>query len=852
MGKLQKILMPLFLIVISFGLAGCGGGQDAFTNADGNNDGGGGNGGGGGDGTGLAVSVSLVDAGTGAPITGVSATNPGVLRATVTYDGAALSGEVVTFTVTLGNLNPASGTALTDSNGLASLGLEEGGVDGAGTATASVTYLGETVESSVSYQVVTGGGSVTPTVLRMGSGTPVATNFQEGLIEVGLSTLSAGGTTSATVLIVDENDNLYTVPVDVSFTSGCVGTGLATMDATVTTVNGSASSTYLAQGCVGPDTITASANIGGTTYSASGSVTVQAGAVGSVEYVSATPDNITLQGTGGAGRSETSVVVFRVVDVQGNPVQGQDVTFSLNSTVGGMSLDPASATSDNDGLVQTTVQAGTVATVVRVTASVAAGTNTYESQSDQLVVTTGIPDQDSLDLSAVILNPEGWDYSGTTVEITARMADRFNNPVPDGTAITFTTEGGVIDGSCTTVNGACTVTWTSQAPRPCGQTLGDSQVTLDTTAGPNTCTVVSGGSTNPSEPQVGVAPLGQPYGGRATILATAVGEESFTDINGNGVFDEGDLFNDLPEAWRDENEDGIRDSNEPFLDFKSNGSYDVADGKFNGVLCDRPTSNDCGENQTLNVRRSLVLVMSGSSAYMQMVPSTITFPNGGAGSGILYFSDLHNQPMPAGTTVDISVSSGFKLLSGSSYTMPSTSSNQAWSLGVDVEGPADGTATNGLLTVETTTPNGLVTIQTFGLVESASPPPPSADLAITLADDVDPVAQGSNVTYTLTVTNASGPDTAENVEASFSVDNAFLPVSVASSVGTCSGTTTITCGLGNLAVGATETVTIVLRADDTTALTNNLLVSQTASVSSTTSDDTTSNNSVGEFTTITP
>ncbi len=51
--------------------------------------------------------------------------------------------------------------------------------------------------------------------------------------------------------------------------------------------------------------------------------------------------------------------------------------------------------------------------------------------------------------------------------------------------------------------------------------------------------------------------LGQLYGGRSTILAFAQGEESFTDTNGNGLYDVGEPFVDLPEAFLDVNDDGV-------------------------------------------------------------------------------------------------------------------------------------------------------------------------------------------------------------------------------------------------------------------------------------------------------
>jgi uncharacterized repeat protein (TIGR01451 family) len=83
------------------------------------------------------------------------------------------------------------------------------------------------------------------------------------------------------------------------------------------------------------------------------------------------------------------------------------------------------------------------------------------------------------------------------------------------------------------------------------------------------------------------------------------------------------------------------------------------------------------------------------------------------------------------------------------------------------------------------------------------------DLGVTQVALPDPVRVGDNVTYTLKVTN-KGPDTATNV-----VLTDLLPANVAlvsaSPIGSCSGTTTITCTLGNLAKGPGVTVVIVAR-----------------------------------------
>ncbi|MBA3563504.1 MAG: hypothetical protein H0W33_05780 [Gammaproteobacteria bacterium] len=492
--------------------------------------------------------------------------------------------------------------------------------------------------------------------VQLGNGT--GAGFVPGEVGVAVPDLAAGGATTLTATIVDENGNLVTGdPVDVSFSSVCSAQGLATIDSPITTSTGIANANYAASGCNGDDVITATATVEDENLVATGMVTVAPASVGSIEFVSATPTNIGLQGTGGSGRSETSVVVFRVVDSSGGPVSGEDVTFDLNTTVGGIEISPDMATTGTNGQVQTVVQAGTVATTVRVTARVTTVTPQVATQSDQLTITTGVPDQDSTSLSIETLNPEAFNIDGTTVPITIRLSDRFNNPVPDGTAITFQTEGGQIGGQCTTVNGACSVDWVSQDPRP-----------ID---------------------------------GRSTLLATAIGEESFTDSNGNGVFDDVDtVFDDIPEPFRDDNFDGIRDPSEPFVDFDVDGSYDSVDGLFNGLLCQHDML--CSSSTSVGVFDLGELVMSGSEPDVGEYPLCVAVPVDATVSIPVPVEDNRGQPMPAGTTVDFETTYG-SILGPSSFTYPNTTAPQTYTIVLE----GDSMPGSGILFVTTTSPGGL-------------------------------------------------------------------------------------------------------------------------------------------------
>ena len=120
----------------------------------------------------------------------------------------------------------------------------------------------------------------------------------------------------------------------------------------------------------------------------------------------------------------------------------------------------------------------------------------------------------------------------------------------------------------------------------------------------------------------------------------------------------------------------------------------------------------------------------------------------------------------------------------------------------------------------------------------------SADLAITKTDAPDPVSVGSNLTYTITVTN-NGPNAATNVSVVDTLPASVSFVSSTASQGSCSGTATVTCNLGGIANGASATVSIVVTPGTAGTLNN------TATVSATETDSNAANNSATTSTTVT-
>jgi uncharacterized repeat protein (TIGR01451 family) len=119
---------------------------------------------------------------------------------------------------------------------------------------------------------------------------------------------------------------------------------------------------------------------------------------------------------------------------------------------------------------------------------------------------------------------------------------------------------------------------------------------------------------------------------------------------------------------------------------------------------------------------------------------------------------------------------------------------------------------------------------------------PIADLALTKTASPNPAGVGSNLTYTLTVTN-NGPPPASGVTLIDTVPAGVTFVSATPSQGTC--TTAVSCNLGALANAAKATVTIVVTPTAAGTVTN------TATVSANEIDPVPTNNTATVSTTVT-
>ncbi len=577
--------------------------------------------------------------------------------------------STVKFSTEGGAFEPASGIAITGPTGVAKVRFRPTRTAAQYRAVAETTVAGATVQGIKVFEVVADR-------LFLGSGTP----FVSGVIALDASEIDAGGATQVRVTIVDDL-GIVSRPVSVRFTSACSAANTASITTPVLSVRGVATATYRAGvGCIGEDVILAEVSVDGLVFesSATARITIKLPRPARVEFVSATPTTLVLRGRGSqaANLSETSDVKFIVLSDLGVPVPGQTVAFAI---VGNSDATLAQTTGLSlfDGTVTARVMSGNAPGPLRVIATIVATGQT--NQSDVLTVSTGSPDQNGLSLSATNFSPEAFQFDGEQVTIIARSVDRFGNPSPDGTRMQFVAEGGSILPSCALRNGSCSVVWTSQNPRPSN--------------------------------------------GRVSILVTGLGDESFVDTNGNAVFDNGETFTDLPEAYNDTNENGQYDSGEYFSDTDRSGGYSGGNGKYDGLLCGANTI--CGTSRSIEIRGSLVIVMATSRQRININPSSVRITQVEAGIFDIAVSDLNGNLPPAGTKITVTASVG--TLSGDTdRTVPTSNSPGPLVLRAVVSGT--GMAAEGTLSVKVVTPKGVETSSSASITSASICDSPVAPL----------------------------------------------------------------------------------------------------------------------------
>lgn len=635
-------------------------------------------------------------------------------------------------------LQPSS--ALTNAQGIAQVPYTPASTElGANSLNINLSYKGQSFQTTSLFEVLSADAVDNPETIKLGHFDSNG-NFVEGELATSLAKVnnkyrvSAGGSFGITATLVSvASDNTITrlqTPSSISFSSDCVTNTRASIDSPVTTLSGSASATFQDTSCSGnserDDQIVATTLVGNQTLSANLSFTLERQTLASLSFESATPQSIRIKGAGGTGSNESSLVTFKVTSANGQPAAQQAVNFSLDTIVGGISFANGQSTTtgitNSQGLASARVLAGTVPTPVRVVAS-ATDSDTKEvitSQSEQLSINTGLPQQLGFTVSPSVFNPEAGNFNGEEVTITAYASDSFGNPAPDDTTINFTAEGGQIQPSCLTANGRCSVIWTSANPRVSDH--------------------------------------------RITVLAYALGHETFFDTNGNNIFDDADGgpaanacldtngalttcngngldretylaggFSDIGDAFRDDNENGSHDDGEQFFNTAAASAYQVADKRFNGPQCQ---GTQCGSDQANKtyIRKAIIMTMSGSNADFilwrgstkiwdesdgtNLLNSLTALAPGASSTFTVQFFDSAGQIMPSGTSLSVTASQG--TLDSNGFTVPNTTQagGNRTSFGItnNIDPATPGTpGTSSTISILVTTPKGIESNIRFSL-----------------------------------------------------------------------------------------------------------------------------------------
>ncbi|MBI3328802.1 MAG: Ig-like domain-containing protein [Nitrospinae bacterium] len=590
----------------------------------------------------------------GAPSLVANGSSSTTLTATMltTTGATAPDGIVVTFTTDKGRFTIAGAKSATATTR-------------GGTGAVVVPFLSE---DAAKVPNAVGTASIVATINTVAQSTQIALTGAGPpttiILTADATSISVGGTTAITAQVLDAVGNKVSDGTAVSFTSSLAGTGITP---SVTTSKGVATALFSAGTKAGVATVSATSG----SATAAISITITPGDAGSLEFVSADP---TVVGVRGSALTQKSTITFRARDINGNPVRdGTQVTFTLISGAGGGETIAPTTVGTVAGLAATILTSGTVAGPVRVQATVTVGTTTLSSSSTNVSIAGGSPSAAHFGLARQFVNVAGQVFLGIKCSVTALVGDRFGNPVPQDTAVSFETNGGVIGAQGKT------------------DALGIATTTLVT--GPPIPFVAS-------SPDAGT----DARTGFVTVTSVTQGEETFVDSNGNGVFDGPAEFPlatnpelDTPEPFidhvtlctellRDGTTRACQTPADPtlFRGVAGNGQFDATDrfelfidANGNGVwnlpngIWDSSKPIFTSARVLLSGPTVLRVTRLQADGSCQGDPSGFFVPNGGGVPFCILVSDPQGHPLVSGTTLTVTTTVG-AIAGTSSVTLPDT------------------------------------------------------------------------------------------------------------------------------------------------------------------------------------
>jgi hypothetical protein len=517
--------------------------------------------------------------------------------------GNGVSGAIVTFTSTGGvTFGSSNGAVVTNANG---------------EATISVTP--ENLSSTGAYKISAGaeydGNTATAkdAVFSLQSLNVVLSN-----ISAAAASLSSGASTNITLKTLNQNSDAQN-NVTVNFTASC---GTFDPASVISSNQGNVITSYKAIAangdlCEGPVVVTASSP--STSSSVTTTLNIAAVAADSLVYTTTNDVNLGIKSSGSAASSSIEFTLY----ANGVPARDKDVEVSLEKAPNDLHFvtlnNRATQTlkSDSKGKIVVNLYPGNIPGPVEIKATLVASP-TVSAISKGVKVSSGRVTQEGVSLS-VSKQSLRTDIDGDVATIVARMRDRTGNPVPKDTVISFVSEGGKVDSNCMTDdNGVCSVTLTTQNPRP-----------LDN---------------------------------RVTVLAYVEGDKDYKDIDGDNLYTAGTdiLTENIGDFFRDDDENTLYTVGE-FLYKKAAGALQCLSTKPTPTpLIVQPNIPNTCDNNLSGVLRQQILF-----AFAHDTPTYVWgsgFDSNGfitSGSGNFSFQVFGNSqktvPMPSQTQISVEV-----------------------------------------------------------------------------------------------------------------------------------------------------------------------------------------------------
>jgi hypothetical protein len=298
----------------------------------------------------------------------------------------------------------------------------------------------------------------------------------------------------------------------------------------------------------------------------------------------------TLMGVRDSGFNESNQITFKILAPNGAPYPaGLAVNFEhkplSGSTINGQMtctmLDCVvkdSASTDEKGNVHLSLASGTLQGTAIVSITATAGGQTKVVGVDTPIVGAKVSGRNvSIECSprnvpALVDTDCIRSRVDTPFKCTVTLGDRFNNVVGVSTTVKYQSEAGIAGPPPTT----------PQHPNP---DLGKATGTIGTVGGvlPLDVFPIAGEYSLMMDDQchpTGSLPTHNPRDGMVSVIAMMAGEEGFIDKDGDGRYDPGEPFIDLPEPFVDSNDNGVQDPGEFFQDLNNDMRWNPANGAW--------------------------------------------------------------------------------------------------------------------------------------------------------------------------------------------------------------------------------------------------------------------------------